>query len=294
MKTAISTLTAVAFVGASYLIWTPHSVVAWGDRGHELSARAAVLALPEDMPQFFREAIDQLVYLNPEPDRWRDSREADLDPALNAAYSAGHYLDLEIVPLGALASRDRYAFARAVGDGQLPGFSSYRMLELFQRVRLEFRIWREESDERVRGWIEQRIINDAGILGHYVSDAANPLHTTIHFNGWLGENPNGYATDEGIHRRFEVDYVNAGLTLDDLTPLMNRPVRQWDDPRQAILDHIDESFGLVEVLYSLDRNVGFGRFTDSETHHEFTAERLAAGALALRDAWWTAWVSSGQ
>jgi hypothetical protein len=41
-------------------------------------------------------------------------------------------------------------------------------------------MWRAEKDSNKRKWIEQRIINDAGIPGHYVIDVANPHHTTIH------------------------------------------------------------------------------------------------------------------
>jgi hypothetical protein len=294
MKTAVSTVTILAIIGASYLIWAPRSAQAWGASGHRLAARAAVLALPDDMPLFFTDSIDQLVYLNPEPDRWRDPAEAELDSALNQAYSVDHYLDLELVPEGALDSADRYEFARAVGDGTLPGFSSFRTLELFQRVRLEFRLWRQEDDAQIRGWIEQRIINDAGILGHYITDASNPLHTTIHFDGWTGDNPNGYETDRGIHTRFEAEYVNARISLDDMEPFMNSPVREWDNPRRAILDNLEASFAMVEPLYELDRDLRFGESTDSEAHHQFTAQRLAQGALALRDAWWTAWVSSAE
>jgi hypothetical protein len=267
-------------------------VHAWGPYGHELSARAAVAVLPETMPAFFREAADQLIYLNPEPDRWRDGRESTLDPAMNGAYSPEHFLDLEIVPEGALEADDRLGFLRVVADGRMPGLSLYRMLELYQRLRLEFRLWREESDPRVRSWIEQRIVNDAGILGHYLTDAANPLHTTIHFDGWIGANPEGYATGDGIHQRFESAFVQARVTLGDLEPLLGRGPRVWNDPRQEILDHIGESFALVETLYVLDREDRFGATTDAGANHALAAGRLSSGALALRDAWWSAWVTS--
>lgn len=267
-------------------------VQAWGPYGHELSARAAVQALPGAMPAFFLEAAGQLVYLNPEPDRWRDSREADRDPALNQAHGPEHYLNLELVPDGALEADNRIDYLHEIGDGPLPGLSSFRMLELFQRVRLEFRLWREETDPEARSWIEQRIINDAGILGHYVTDAANPLHTSIHFNGWVGPNPNGYATNDGIHQRFEGAYVTSRVTLADLESSLDRPLRVWGEPRREILDLIEESFALVEPLYALDRVNPFGERSDSPENHAFVVERLASGALALRDAWWSAWVTS--
>jgi hypothetical protein len=40
----------------------------WGEVGHRLIGSAAASALPADTPAFFRDAADQLSYLNPEPD----------------------------------------------------------------------------------------------------------------------------------------------------------------------------------------------------------------------------------
>ena len=54
---------------------------AWGAHGHTISGAAAARALPREMPKFFRNAADQLAYLTPEPDRWRNRGEA-------AAFSA--------------------------------------------------------------------------------------------------------------------------------------------------------------------------------------------------------------
>ena len=64
------------------------------------------------------------------------------------------------------------------------GFLPFRIVELYQRIVSGWLRWRAEEDPLRRSWIEQRIVNDAGILGHYVTDASQPHHTTIHFNGW--------------------------------------------------------------------------------------------------------------
>lgn len=161
-----------------------HTVRAWGEHGHRISAQAAVQKLPAEMPMFFRSAADQLAYLNPEPDRWRDEAERKLDVALNSAAAPEHYINFERLSERTLATRHRYDYlaelhrsgVRADQAGLLP----FEILELFQRLRVEFRLWRTTTDERQRGFVEQRIINDAGLLGHYVTDGANPHHTTIH------------------------------------------------------------------------------------------------------------------
>src|SRR5262249_60999059 len=84
------------------LIFRSYDAHGWGPQGHELSGRAAAMKLPEQTPKFFRKAVDQLSYLNPEPDRWRSRDESNLDKALDSAYAPDHFLDLELVPTSAL------------------------------------------------------------------------------------------------------------------------------------------------------------------------------------------------
>lgn len=271
----------------------------WGQKGHEISGLVAANKLPNEMPKFFRKAAEQLSYLNPEPDRWRSRDESNLDRAMDSAYAPDHFLDMELVPEAAMKAVNRYDFtAEMIKAGQKPttaGFVPYRMLELFQTLRIEFRLWRAEKDGNKRKWIEQRIINDAGILGHYVSDSANPHHTTIHYNGWSGPNPNGYTVfsrERGIHFRFEEEFVGAKINLNDILPLVNSTPRVIEKPREELWDYLKASNKLVEPLYILDKKEQFSATNNSPEHKKFVSERLAAGAQMLRDLWWTAWVTS--
>lgn len=273
----------------------PVNVNAWGEHGHEVAGLAAALKMPTDAPGFFHQASKRLGYLNPEPDRWRERAESDLDPAVKS-FSPDHYLDMEFVPDGALMSAaDRYAFIEALGQaGRKPseaGFLPYRILELFQTLRIEFRLWRVTADPIKREMIEQRIINDAGILGHYVADGANPHHTTMHHNGWIGENPKGYSTSNKIHYQFESVYVQTHLQVNDVLPLVGT-ARVLAKPREEVIAYLQTSKSLVEKLYELEKKESFGDATKSEEHKKFVQERLAAGAQMLRDLWWTAWVTS--
>lgn len=270
----------------------------WGPHGHALSGQAAAMKLPAEAPKFLRKAVDQLSYLNPEPDRWKDRVESDLDKAITAT-SLDHYIDLEYVPQGALNAPTRYDFGAAiVKSGRKAtdaGFLPYRILELYQTLRVEFRLWRVEKDRNRRAWIEQRIINEAGLLGHYVSDGANPHHTTMHHNGWVGVNPKGYTVysrERGIHFRFEDEFVGARIQLNDVLPLVASTPRVIDQPREAVLAYLRSSFALVEDLYVLDKKEQFGISSTSVENKKFAAARLAAGAEMLRDMWWSAWVTS--
>jgi hypothetical protein len=262
-----------------------------------MSGLAAATNLPAEMPQFFRDAREQLGYLNYEPDRWRNGRLPEMDDA----FEYDHFLDLENVPPNALEARDRFQYLLLMARAGLAepqregGLLPFRILELYQRLLVEFRLWRTETNPQNRRFIEARIINDAGILGHYVADGANPHHATIHYNGWAegALNPNGYTMDRTFHRRFESDFVGARVQLEDLLPLV-RPPRALADVRAEVLQHIRGSNAALGRLYDLEKEQPYGADNNSRAHKAFAVERLSIGVEMLRALWWTAWVQSGQ
>ena len=279
---------------------TPAIGFAWGDVGHRITGEAAANTLPWGIPAFFRTAARQLAYLNPEPDRWRDRGERALDPALEGATSPDHFIDMEMASAAVLAAAlrapNRYAYldtlARAGVNGVGMGMLPFKMLELSQQLREDFRLWRAASDS-TRPWIEARIIDDAGILGHYVADGSNPAHTSIHYNGWTGPNPNGYATDRSFHSRFESSYVGANVRLADVAAKLDTLAHVLPDLRSGIIAYLAATNRETERLYQLDKAHAFDASTTAVENKDFAVARLAAGARMLRDIWWTAWVTSG-
>ena len=267
----------------------------WGANGHRMAARVAHAALPEAMPAFFRGAGPQLAYLNPEPDRWRN-REMR---AMDQAFAYDHYIDLENVPDGALEQPDRFTFLRALYDAGIErpevdvGFLPYHMLELYQRLVTEWRLWRGTSDPAERRWIEARIVHDAGVLGHYVTDASQPHHTTIHFNGWSDSaaNPMGFTTDRTFHARFEAEYVDAHVSQDDVSRRVRGvPGSVAGSARDAIWTYIETTHAEVERMYRIERDAGFDPDAPPRpSAHAFASERLAAGAAMLATLWRSAW-----
>jgi hypothetical protein len=274
------------------------TVHGWWENGHFYTGRAAAEALPPQMPAFFRQSVDRLSYLNYEPDRWKNSAERAADQALYGGTSPEHYINLEKVPPGLLRLTNRFDFLAAVGrrepNGSKVGLLLYRILEMFQSLRVSFRLWREAPDAGTRAWIEQRIIDDAGILGHYVADGANPLHTTVHHNGWVGRNPRGFSTDNTLHGRFEGKYVDGHIKMDDIRPRVGAQAKVIVQPRAAIVEFLNGSYGLVDDLYRLEASEKFTETTASPAHKTFVADRIAAGATFLRDLWWTAYITSDQ
>jgi hypothetical protein len=288
---------------AAALLLLPDALAAWGEAGHRMVGAAAAEALPAQMPEFVRRSGAQLSYLNPEPDRWRDRGEQKLDSALERATAPDHFIDMEMIPAArranALGTPGRFTYAdtlRALGlDPSDVGMLPYRIVELTQQLRVDFRNWRMAKDDSTRRWIEQRVIDDAGILGHYVADGSNPAHTSIHYNGWEGDNPNGYATDRQFHGRFESGFVRAQVTAADVRAAVARlgaAPQAFPDARSATLAYLNRTNALVERMYQLDKASKFDSTNTNADNKRFVADRLAAGAVMLRDLWWTAWVTS--
>jgi hypothetical protein len=289
----------VGVLAVAAVLAAPRVVHAWGELGHRITGEAAALKMPASTPAFFRAASRQLGYLNPEPDRWRDRAEQSIDPALDGAGSPEHFIDMELatpaVLAAALKAPNRYAYLDTLSaagvKGVTMGLLPFRMLELSQQLREDFRNWRVAPDS-LKPWVEARIIDDAGILGHYVADGSNPAHTSVQFNGWTGPNPNGYATDKRLHSRFESAYVQGNIKLADVVPAVDTTARVLPDFRSAIIRYLKESNAQVERLYQIDKAHPFDANSTSPENKAFVVERLAAGARMLRDIWWTAWITS--
>jgi hypothetical protein len=276
--------------------------LAWGTDGHKMINRLAAANLPKDVPAFLRNgnALDTLEYLGPEPDRWRNRAEEDLV----AAQAPEHFIDLEWADLVGPLPKKRYDFIRALEKAQAAhpdisltpekvGLQPYVTEEVFERLKVGLREYRRllAAGEDTKP-AETAVLFYAGWLGHYVADGSQPLHVTIQYNGWTGPNPNGYTTEHKIHSQFESTFVSANVKPSDVAPLVaavqpKMLTDEWTD----YMDYLRHSGTLVEKTYQLEKA---GGFTDAGTPEAkaFTEERLAAGAIQLRDMIYTAWVRS--
>jgi hypothetical protein len=164
-------------------------------------------------------------------------------------------------------------------------------MEIYGRLKAAFREYRQQqSAHQHTEAVQQAIIFYAGWLGHYVADGAQPLHTTIHYNGWVGPNPNGYTTAHGIHAQFETAYVGANIKPNDFAGMVKIPVR-LSDPFADYVSYLKESHVQVENVYSLEKAGGFtGK--GSPAAFDFTTHRLAASSQMLLNLWYTAWLES--
>lgn len=133
------------------------------------------------------------------------------------------------------------------------------------------------------------------MLAHYVTDLANPLHASVHSDGWRPEypNPKGYAVrpGEGIHGRFESVYVQEYMTEKEVAQRMT-PVRRLGPWIKELEQYTRHSNSFVEAVYEFDKKAPFGSGDEPPEARPFTTARLAEGASMLRDVWYTAWLLS--
>lgn len=273
------------------------SGLAWGEKGHGISNEAATYGTPAEMPVFFHEAYPQLVYLGYNPDRWRGAGQS-----ADANNFPDHFLDYEYVAHLELP-RDRYAFIdllassgtlRRFGIGSTtPGFVPWRIAEMAETLTQEWRLWRQSKPGTVeRQAIEQNIIFLSGVLGHFVSDSANPHHASIHYNGWVGiPNPHRYPNDCDAHNRFETQFISREIDAVDVFPQLAAPISR-NDYFATALELIRNSQSQIEEIYRIDRDGGFLARRSSGQSRAFAISRLATGASYLRDFWWSAYRNS--
>ena len=266
---------------------------AWGEEGHRFINLVAAQHLPDDMPAFFRNASSRLSFLGPEPDRWRDSRE--LYKALSEVNGPDHFVDIDRPEDFQALPNDRYQYAewlRANGkEAKVIGFLPYSILEGYQKVQVLFRLWRDPKHAAEREQIEQNIVYYAGVLGHYVGDGSQPLHATIHFNGWSTSSNPDLFTREPLHGRFESEYVKAKIKVEDFTGLVST-ARPLKDAFADIVSYLVETSKLAPEVYRMEKTARWDATNTRPESKQFVAARLAAGSQMLANLWYTAWINS--
>lgn len=298
---------------------------AWDETGHSIVVDAAVRRLPADVPDFVRTgvAVKRLRYLASEPDRWRNMRM----PPMGQLNSPDHYFDVELVELYELTPATlpplRYALLSHIAaykarhpdkdyqhdpakdpEGKLgwPGFAPYRICELYVQLKSSWRTlntyekYRDVATEAELRAGRENIVYLMGIISHYVADVAQPLHTTVHYDGWTGPNPKEYVTRKGyIHRLIDAGVIErARLTADRLPK--DVPAMRIDDEKlfRQVVAFIQSSHGRMEEVYALEKRGAFE--SDSEHFAEGTAlvaDRLAAAGAMLAAIWDAAYRDAG-
>lgn len=293
--------------------------------GHRLINQLALASLPTNFPSFVTAptTAERIAFLSGEPDRWRNTP----DNTFKHRNGPDHFFDFEdLAPLGLSPEKlppfrhtftMELALARARNAKTLPpidpaqnqdrtrelvGFLPWTIAEHFSKLKSAFSALAAYEEAGTPAEIENaraNVVHYMGVMGHYVGDAVQPLHTTKHYNGWVGANPKSYTTNRGFHSWIDGGYLGK-VPLDPLAlrkrlrtaRLLRSADRATVEPSifKESLAFIRDQHELVEPLYQLDKE---GKLAPEKAQgpqgRSFFEKQFLTGAQMLGDLWLTAW-----
>jgi hypothetical protein len=298
---------------------------AWDYEGHRFVNQLALASLPTNFPAFVLtpQARERIAFLAGEPDRWRNT------PDLTHYNGPDHYIDMDELPAYGIdvnkLTHFRYDFAaelavaRAMHPDKFPpidpernsdhtrqlvGFLPWAIMENFDKLKSGFSYLKAfekgGTPEEIKN-AQENIIYIMGVMGHYVGDAAQPLHTTMHHHGWVGENPQHYSTDTKIHGRVDGYFRELNSAgFNDLKARIHTaelPATELNlttgDTFKQIITYIVNVNKEVVPLYELDKaGKLFGGGEAGAEGKAFLDKQLVLGGQMLGDFWYAAWQSA--
>jgi hypothetical protein len=300
---------ALALAAALATALTPASVFAWGGMGHRYIGVAAMKALPTELPAFLKtpQAIMDVGEYSREPDRIRGAGKAtDVD------HNQGHFLDLnddgtalggpKVTAMPPTRQDYEKALQAAGTDSWKAGYLPYSILENYQDLTKDFAMWKAlKFAESNKAWAEHKAFFTAdrirrehqimiaiGALSHFVGDGSQPLHVSVHFNGW-GDypNPEGFTTSRALHADFEGLLVRRDVTEAAVEKAMT-PLNATPEPiNQRIGAYLAATQAQVVPLYQLEKAGGLK--AGDPRGVTFATRQVAIGASELRDLMVMAW-----
>lgn len=302
-------------------------VRAWDYEGHRIVNQLALSALPKEYPAFVHAVAnrERIAFLSGEPDRWRNVP----DLPLKQFNSLDHYCDMEYIPDAGLewdkVSSFRYDFvvqfaaARKAHEKNFlpfdpaknsdhsrewPGFAPWAITEYFGKLRAAFsylKVFEEigTPDEVLNA--QENVLYLMGVMGHYVGDCAQPLHTTKHHNGWVGENPKGYTTWPGLHSWIDGGIIGkvgirSGPLVERVKPAQPIAIAARPDGRDpmfvAVVAYLQTQYQQMEPIYQLEKAGKLGQGEHGVVAPEtraFIETRLIEGGQMLASVWLTAY-----
>ncbi len=306
---------------------------AWDYEGHRAINELALASLPSDFGGFTLTPVlkRRIVFLAGEPDRWKNATDLRNGTGLplGNVNPPDHYIDLEDLKLYGLTPETlpllRYDFMADIARArmahperfpaidpdedadhtrELDGFLPWAIAEYYEKLRSCFgtlKAFKEYggTPEEIAN-AQADIVYVMGVMGHFVGDGSQPLHTTVHFNGWVGENPKGYTTWPMFHLWIDGGYFKktGGIKVETLAGKIQPATRitnagKPDGMFRDIVAYLVEQNKLVEPLYQMDKS-GQLSGTDGKGMEAlpFLDGQLVKAGQMLGNIWVTAWLEA--
>jgi len=264
----------------------------WGFYAHKKINHAAVFTLPTQLAHFYKTHIDLIT---------EKAIDADKRCYVDSLESPRHFIDIEdysdgeidSIPIHWSRATEKFEERQLLASGIVP----WQIYFTYQKLVNAFR------ENNV-----QAIIRHSADLGHYVSDAHVPLHTTRNYNGQL--------TDQiGIHafwesRLPEMFAGNYNLLVGKAAYLDNPLDSAWTIVREshALVDSVlqiekelSETFPKhLQRSYITRNNVLVATYSDAyaSAYHQrmrgMVEKRMRKSIQRTGSFWFSAWVDAGQ
>ena len=276
----------------SLLILTVLSICSWGFHAHKTIHKQAIYTLPVEMISFFELHADEIKERSVSADkrRYTDTTEA-----------CKHYIDIDLygynpfdsVPKTWFMAKEKYTEDTLKNRGILPWVIHWEYKKL---------VWAMDS-----GTIEQ-VVKHAADIGHYISDACVPLHTTYNYNGQ-------YTNQKGIHALWESRIPELFSTKYDYyigkAKYIERPLDYaWNiiSESNLLLKSVLSTENEITQEYLHDTKYKMAS-TNGKIHSQYTSEfisdynsaldgmverRLQQSVISVGSLWYSAWIDAGQ
>ena len=266
--------------------------IPWGFYAHKRVNRYAVFTLPEELVGFYKKHIDHLTEHAVDADKRRYAIKEE---------APRHYIDIDHYgenPFQEMPKKWSDAVEKFSEDTLLAyGIVPWHIQTIYNRLIIAF----EEKNINY-------ILKNSADLGHYVSDAHVPLHTTENYNGQL-------TNQKGIHAFWESRLPE--LFADDYDYLVGTAEYQY-----SVLDvawkAVESSFNSLDSVLLFEKELSLEFEQDKQYSYEkrgtktikvksadyslayhtkldgMVERRLKLSIISIGNLWYSAWVDAGQ
>jgi hypothetical protein len=272
--------TAAALVALTLTAGRATPVQAWGYAAHKFIMDRAIDRLPTEIRPFFQQYRTTIVEHAIDPDTYRTMGFVDEPPR--------HFLDMDAYgrpPFAALPHDYDQAIAKFGKDVVLKnGILPWRTQEIADHLRDAFK--------QTSPWARDDIKLFSAVLTHYISDAHQPFHAALNYDGQL-------TGQQGVHSRFEAELFERYQSRLRITP---QPVTMVENVRDFTFAALAESFSQVDALLAADRAAAAGRPAYDDEYFEKFFERaqpvlegrISGAITAAASVISSAWIQAGR